>query len=251
MTKAQAELYAKQHHFELFYAEGAYSETAAKDVVLDQKPKPAEKIVKGGTLTLTLSLGPERFPVPDLVGHEVAAAQGELDGLSLKLKQGKGQYSDTVPEGSIISTDPKAGTQLKRGDTVTAVVSQGKAPISIPNVVGQNINDVRGQLQGLGLAVDERYKDSDQPADTVIAQSPKPGSGASRDDTVTLDVSKGPPQVAVPDVNNQPCQQAQQTLQQQGLQPQVNGNPNAFAHGTNPPAGTQVPAQSPVQVLCF
>jgi beta-lactam-binding protein with PASTA domain/serine/threonine protein kinase len=251
MTKPQAELYAQQHHFEIFYADGAYSETIPKDTVLDQKPKANEKIVKGGTLTITLSLGPERFPVPDVVGHELAAAQGELDTANLKLKQGAKQYSDTIPEGSVISTDPKAGTQLKKGATVTVVVSQGKAPIEVPDVVGQNINNVRGQLQGLGLSVNERYKDSDQPADTVIAQTPKPGTGAARDDTVTLDVSKGPPTVAVPDVSNQPCQQAQQALQQAGLQAQLNVNPNGFVRGQNPGPGTQVPGQTVVQLTCF
>ena len=251
MTKPQAELYAKQHHFEIFYADGAYSETVPKDTVLDQKPKANEKVVKGGTLTVTLSLGPERFPVPDVVGHELAAAQGELDTANLKLKQGAKQYSDTVPEGSVISTDPKAGTALKKGSTVTVVVSQGKAPIEVPSVVGQNINDVRGQLQGLGLSVNERYKDSDQPADTVIAQTPKPGTGAARDDTVTLDVSKGPPTVTVPDVSNQPCQQAQQALQQAGLQAQLNVNPNGFVRGQNPGPNAQVPGQTVVQLTCF
>jgi beta-lactam-binding protein with PASTA domain/serine/threonine protein kinase len=252
MTKAQAELYAQQHHFEVFYAQPAYSDTAAKDSVIDQKPKADDKIVKGGTLTLTLSLGPEQFPVPnDLVGHELSAVQGELDGLGLKLKQGKAQYSDTIPEGSVVSTDPKAGTRLKRGDTVTVVVSQGRAPISVPDETGHNINQARGELQNLGLEVNEKYVDSDQPADQVVSQSPKAGTGASQNDTITLNVSKGPPQVGIPDVQNQPCQQAQQALQQAGLSPQIAGNPNAFAHGTNPPAGTQVPGQTQVQLLCF
>jgi serine/threonine-protein kinase len=252
MTKAQAELYAKQHHFEVFYAPPAYSDTAPKDAVIDQKPKADDKIVKGGTLTLTLSLGPEQFPVPDdLVGHELSAVQGELDGLGLKLKQGKQQYSDTIPEGSVVSTDPQAGTQLKRGDTVTVVVSQGKAPISVPDETGKDINSARGDLERLGLQVNEKYVDGDQPADQVISQSPKPGTGASQNDTITLNVSKGPPQVGIPDVQNQPCQQAQQALQGAGLAPQVAGNPNAFAHGTNPPAGTQVPPQTQVQLLCF
>jgi beta-lactam-binding protein with PASTA domain len=252
MTKAQAELYAKQHHFEVFYAPPAYSQTAPKDAVIDQKPRAQEKIVKGGTLTLTLSLGPEQFPVPDdLVGHELSAVQGELDGLGLKLKQGKGQYSDTVPEGSVVSTDPKAGTQLKRGDTVTVVVSQGKAPISVPDETGKDINTARNELQALGLEVDEKYVDGAQPTDQVISQSPKPGTGASQNDTITLNVSKGPALVGIPDVQNQPCQQAQQALQQAQLAPQIAGNPNAFAHGTNPPAGTQVPAQTQIQLLCF
>ena len=251
MTKTQAEQYAKQNGFELFYADGTYSETVAKDVVLAQKPGANQKIVKGGTITLTLSLGKERFPVPDVVGQELSAAKGEIGAANLKLKQGPGQYSDTVPEGSVISIDPAAGTDLKRGDTVTVVVSQGKAPISVPNLIGKNINDVRAQLQQLGLNAVERYKDSDQPADTVIAQSPSAGAGAAKDADVTLDISKGPPLITIPDLTNQSCQQAQATLQAQNLQAQLNINPNGLVRQMSPGPGTQVPAQTVVQLQCF
>ena len=251
MTKDQAELYAQQHDFELFYGAGTYSETAPKDVVLDQKPAANERVVKGGLITLTLSLGKERYPVPDVVGHELSVAQGELATANLKLKQGNGQYSDTIPEGSVVSTDPKVGTELKRGDTVTVVVSQGRAPIMVPSLTGRDINEVRAQLQQLGLTPVERYKDSDQPAGTVLAQSPDPGSGAAKKDTVTLDVSKGPPQITVPDVNNQPCRQAQATLQGMNLQVQIAFNPDGLVHGINPGPGTPVPPQSVVQLTCF
>jgi beta-lactam-binding protein with PASTA domain/serine/threonine protein kinase len=251
MTKPQAELYAKQNNFELFYGNGTYSETVAKDVVLSQNPAAGEKVVKGGTITLSLSLGKERFGVPDIIGQELSAAQGEITSDNLKVKQGTGQYSDTVPEGSVISTDPKAGTELKRGDTVTLVVSKGRAPITVPPLTGQNINDVRATLQGLGLTAVERYKDSDQPTDTVIAQSPKAGSGVAKDAEVTLDVSKGPPLITIPDVSNQPCQQAQATLQGLNLQVQIAINPNGLVHGMNPGPNTQVPAQSTVQLQCF
>ena len=251
MTKPQAELYAKQHGFELFYGDGTYSETVAKDVVVGQKPEANQKIVKGGTITLTLSLGKERYNVPDVVGQELSVAQGQIQSGNLKLKQGQGKYSDTIPEGSVISTDPAAGTELKRGDTVTVVVSQGKAPITVPPLTGLNINDARAQLQGLGLTAVERYKDSDQPADTVLAQTPKAGTGAARDDQVTLDVSKGPALITVPDVSNQPCQQAQSTLQGMNLQAQLNINPNGSVRQMNPGPGTQVPAQTVVQLQCF
>ena len=251
MTKAQAEQYAKQHDFDLFYADGAYSETVAKDTVLSQKPGANEKIVKGGTITLTLSLGKERFDVPDVVGHELATAQSEITSANLKVKQGTGQYSDAVPEGSVVSTNPAAGTELKRGDTVTIVVSKGNAPITVPDLTGKNINDARAQLQGLGLTAVERYKDSDQPADQVLDQTPKAGTGAAPNDEVTLDVSKGPPLITIPDVSNQPCQQAQSTLQGLNLQAQLNINPNGFVRQMNPAPGTQVPAQTVVQLQCF
>jgi len=250
-TKAQIELDARQQGFEIFYGDGAYNETVAKDTVVGQDPEPGGKLVKGGVITVTLSLGPERFAVPDLAGLELAAARGELEQLSLKLKQGAGQYSDTVPEGAVISSDPKTSTQLKRGGTVTVVLSKGRAPIRVPDLSGKNINDARGELAQLGLTAVERYKDSDQPADTVIGQTPKPNTGANKDDEVTLDVSKGPPLVTVPDLTNQPCPQGQQTLEGLGLRVRIDGNGAATVRFQQPGGGTAVPPQSEVAIQCF
>jgi serine/threonine-protein kinase len=250
MTKAQAEQKAEQDGFRLFYGDGQFSETVAKDTVLSQKPAATERIVKGGTIELSLSLGPERYPVPDLSGVELSAAKGELEQTKLKLKQGTSLYSDTVPEGVVISTNPKADTQLKPGSTVTVVVSKGRAPITVPDLTGKNINDVRAQLQGLGLTAVEQYKDSDQPADTVIGQSPPPGAGVEKDAQIKLDVSKGPPLVNVPDLTNQPCQQAAQTLQGMSLTVRIDFNPNGLVRSQQPAPNTQVPPQTEVAIQC-
>jgi len=250
MTKAQAEQTAQSKGFRLFYRDAQYSETVAKDTVLSQKPAAAQRIVKGGTIELILSLGPERYPVPDLVGVELSAAKAQLDQAKLLLKQGTGQYSDTVPDGVVISTDPKANTELKPGSTVTLVVSKGRAPITVPDLTGKNINDVRGQLQGLGLNAVEQYKDSDQPADTVIAQDPPAGSGVAKGADIKLDVSKGPPLVTMPDLTNQPCQQAAQQLQGLKLQVRVDFNPNGLVRSEQPAPGTQVPPQTQVAIQC-
>jgi serine/threonine-protein kinase len=251
MTRAQAEQKAKADGFQLIYGDGAYSETVTKDVVLTQNPGFDERIVRGGVITLTLSLGPERYPVPDVTGMELAAAKGELEQVKLKLKEGKGQYSDTVPQGVVISTSPKANTSLKPGETVTVVVSKGRAPITVPDLNGKNINEARAQLQQLGLAAVEQYKDSDQPADTVIGQSPKAGSGVEKDAEVKLEVSKGPPLVTVPRVIDLPCPQAQQQLQGSNLRVRVDFNPNGFVRGQNPPENTQVPPQTEVAIQCI
>jgi len=250
-TKAQVELSAQQQGFEILYGDGAYSESAPKDTVVSQDPAPDGKVVKGGVITVTLSLGPERFAVPDLAGAELAAARGELEQLSLKVKEGASQYSDTVPEGAVISSDPKTGTQLKRGATVTVVVSKGRAPIRVPDLTGKNINDARNELAQLGLTAAERYKDSDQPKDAVIGQNPKAGTGANKDDEVTLDVSKGPPLVTVPDLTNQPCQQAKAALEQLGLRVRIDFNANAFVRSQQPGGNTQVEPQTEVALQCF
>ncbi|WP_067498098.1 Stk1 family PASTA domain-containing Ser/Thr kinase [Actinoplanes sp. TFC3] len=254
-TRTVAEQEGTSQGFEVRFDAGRYDENAPKDVVLGQDPPAGERIVKGGILTLTLSLGPERYPVPDVVGLEQSAAKGQIEDSKLKYKEGTGQYSDTADKGIVLSTNPKADEQLKPGDTVTVVVSKGKAPISVPDLGGKNINDARTELQNLGLQVVEQYKDSDKPADTIIGQSPKAGTGAEKDDTIKLEVSKGPPLVTVPDLTNQPCQQAAQTLQGMGLRVRVDNpnpfNPNPPVRQQNPAGNTQVAPQSEVVLNCF
>ncbi|MBB2941662.1 serine/threonine-protein kinase [Actinoplanes lutulentus] len=251
MPLAQAQAHAEEKGFEFLVGDGVYSDTIPKDSVVTQSPGAQEKIVNGDTITVNLSLGPEVHPVPDLVGVELANAKGELEGLGLKVKEGKAQYSETAAEGVVLSTNPKAGTQLKPGETVTVVLSRGRAPITIPDLTGLNINDARAQLAAKGLTSVERSKDSDEPADTVLGQSPKAGTGVEKGAEVTLDVSKGPPLVIVPDLTGQPCPQAQATLQGMNLQVQVNFNPNGTVQAQNPGGNTQVAPQSVVQLQCF
>jgi beta-lactam-binding protein with PASTA domain len=250
MTKAQAENAARVDGFELVYGDGRFSETVPKDTVLSQNPVSTQRLVKGGAITLELSLGPERYPVPDLEGVELSAAKGQLDGAKLKLKEGTGQYSDTVPEGVVISSDPPADTPLKPGATVTVVVSKGQAPINVPDLTNKNINDVRALLQTLGLTAVEQYTDSTAPADTVVGQSPKAGSGVDKDTEIKLDVSKGPSQITVPDVRNQDCQQAAQSLRALNLNVNFDFQQNGTVHGQRPDPNTPVAPQSVVGLQC-
>ncbi|WIM98088.1 Stk1 family PASTA domain-containing Ser/Thr kinase [Actinoplanes oblitus] len=253
LPRAQAQEVADKAGFGVLFAEpGQYSSTVPKDSVISQNPGPDERVVKGDTLTLILSLGPEVHAVPDIIGQEAAAAKGSLEELKLKYQEGKGQYSDTIPEGVVITTSPKVGTELKPGETVTVILSRGRAPITVPNVVGMNINDARAKLAQNGLQMVERHKDSDQPKDQVLAQTPKPGTGVEKNTEVTLDVSNGPPLLTMPDVNRHPCQEAKGTLEGMGLVVQIGGlNPNGTVLVQAPAPNSQIPPQSTVQIQCF
>ncbi|GAA2465983.1 Stk1 family PASTA domain-containing Ser/Thr kinase [Winogradskya humida] len=250
-TQQIAEQEGRTRGFEVRFDAGRYDESVPKGVVISQDPPAGKKVAKDGTLTLTLSLGPERVTVPDLVNQEKAAAKGLLEQNHLVYKEGTAQYSDDVAEGVVISSDPKADESLKPGETVTVILSKGEAPISVPNVVGQNINDARGQLQGLGLQVVEQLKESDQPAGTILGQTPKAGVGVEKDAEIKLEVSQGPPLISVPDLSNQPCQQAQQTLQGMNLRAKIQFNPNGLVRQQSPGGGTQVPAQTEVTLNCL
>jgi eukaryotic-like serine/threonine-protein kinase len=218
---------------------------------MSQKPAADAKIARGGTITLSLSLGPERYGVPDIVGKELAAAKGELEQAKLKIKEGTPAFSDTVAQGVVISTNPPVNTELKPGTTVTVVVSKGRAPITVPDLAGKDINEARSILQQLGLNAVESYKDNDAPANSVIGQTPKAGSGVDKDAEVKLDVSKGPPLVTIPRVIDLPCDQGKQALEGANLRVRIDFNPQGIVRSQVPGENTQVPAQTEVAIQCF
>ncbi|GAA1855885.1 Stk1 family PASTA domain-containing Ser/Thr kinase [Asanoa iriomotensis] len=250
MTKAAAEAQATRGGFTISYAAGQFDEKVDKDVVLSQDPPAAGRILKGGTITLVLSLGAERYQVPDVSGMTLDLATAELEQAKLQIVKGADRYDDNLPKGVVVAVDPAAGTETKPGDKVTVFVSKGKAPLTVPRVVGKNVNDARNELIGLGLEPLIAYKQSDKPRDEVIGQSPNDGAGVEKGAKVELQVSEGPPQTVVPRVVGLPCQQAVQQLQGMGLQPNPQINPNGTVFAQQPNENTPVPPGSQVVLFC-
>ena len=219
LTQQQATTRVKQAGFHLRWGAKAFSDTVPAGSVYGQQPQPGQRIVRGGTLTVILSQGP--MTVPSVAGMSVKDATDALDKLGLKVST-KSQYSASVGNGKVISANPKPGTVVHAGNTVALAVSKGPAPVTIPDVTNQNVEDATRQLQGLGLTVQTTQAQNDQvPKGTVISESPGPGTGVANGATVTLTVSSGPPQVTVPDVTNKKLRDARQQLQQAGFKVQV------------------------------
>jgi serine/threonine-protein kinase len=251
LPRAEAEALAARNGFTLAYDDPRYDETAAKDRVLGQDPASATRMVKGGKITLILSLGPERYQVPDVLGKTFDLALGDLQKAKLEVAKGADRYDDNLPAGVVIAIEPKVGAEVKPGDKVTVTISKGRAPLSVPNLVGKNINEARSELQKLELQAMEQYEDSDKPKDQVIDQTPASGTGVEKGAEVKLKVSKGPPAVPVPQVVGMPCPQAQQTLQGQQLNPVVQFNPNGTVVAQSLGEGTQVPPGTQITITCL
>jgi beta-lactam-binding protein with PASTA domain/tRNA A-37 threonylcarbamoyl transferase component Bud32 len=250
-SRGDAEHKARAAGFRLAYDAGRYDEKIPKDTVLGQRPAPGGRIVKGGTITLTLSLGPERYRVPDVVGKAYDLAVADLQRLHLVPVRAEA-YNDNMPAGTVIAVDPPVDREVKRDTKVTVTVSRGKAPLTLPNVVGQNVNDAQATLRGMGLVVQVEEQDSDKPQGQVIGQSPPDGSGLEPGASVKLTVSKGPPQVPVPAVKGHACQEAKQILEGAGLKANIQGfNPNGAVAEQSPPENTPVPPGSEVVIWCF
>ena len=252
-TRAQAAAAAAAKGFHLAFDAGRYDEKIAKDTVVGQRPGVNQRIVKGGTITLTLSLGPERYPIPDENGQPFDQAVADLTARKLVPKR-VDVYDDTMPKGNVLGTDPPKDTVVPPGTEVVIKVSKGKAPISVPNVIGADVAAAQQTLQGLGLSIAVQQQQSDKPANQVLAQDPPEGSGVEKGARVILTVSSGPPLVAVPDVTNKgyTFDQANQILQQAGLVGvKVFDFPGGQVRQQNPAADAQVPKGTQVQLWVY
>ncbi len=250
-TKAQAAATAAKDGFKVQYAAAVFSATVKQDSVIKQSPSPNGKILKNGVVILTLSKGKERYPIPNEVGSTFDLASDDLIAIKMSVHR-VDQYNNDIISGVVISTSPAAGTIEQPNTVVTVYVSKGRAPITVPNVVGHDYNDANAQLTALGLQVAEVQKPSATvPLNQVMTQSLPDGSGATNNQTIILTVSTGPPVVTVPNVSNigLTFEQAQQVLQQAGfVVVEVFDFPGGQIRNQNPAAGQNAPQGSTVQV---
>ena len=246
LSRVEATELAERDGFELAFDNGRYDERAVRDVVLAQNPAPRTKMLSGEPIRLTVSLGPERYQVPDITGKSFDFAAQELGQIKL-IPRRTDVFNDDIPAGSVVSTDPTVGTQVPPGASITVQVSRGRAPVTVPDVVGKNVAEARQTLEAKGLTVAVITKDSDQPKDEVLAQDPPDGAGVERGARITLTISEGPPFVLMPEVRGRSAEEATQILQGLGL------SVRQFGGGTvrlqNPEPGQQLAPGSEVTIL--
>jgi beta-lactam-binding protein with PASTA domain/tRNA A-37 threonylcarbamoyl transferase component Bud32 len=229
-----------------------YDEQVPAGTVVGTQPGAGDQVRKGGTVTVLVSRGSEFTLAPDLAGVGLEEAATRLAAEDLTVAPDPAQeFSETVPEGGVVSQVPAAGEQVKRGTEVVVVLSRGREPIPVPAVTGQERAAAEQALTDVGLApaVTEEFSD-DVEAGLVVSQAPADGT-LFRGDEVALVVSKGPPLVEVPQVRGRQLDEARATLEEAGFRVEVRRlveNGFGTVLGTNPGAGQQVPRGSTVTV---
>nr|WP_276612320.1 Stk1 family PASTA domain-containing Ser/Thr kinase [Kineococcus vitellinus] len=227
-----------------------FSDTVPAGVVAATDPGAGERVRKDGSVVLVVSRGVEQFAVPDVVGRPQQEAADALTGTGLAVGAVAEEYSEDVERGSVVRSDPVAGTVLAHDTPVALVVSRGREPIEVPTVAGSPLEAARTAITGAELAVgDVTEQTSEQvPAGEVISQSP--GSGTLfRGDPVDLVVSTGPPLVQVPQVQGQQVAAAREALERLGFQVRVEnvlGGIFGTVRSSDPVAGQSIPKGSTI-----
>ncbi|MGM7667541.1 protein kinase domain-containing protein [Microbacterium sp. A93] len=167
-----------------------HHDVVARDSVISTEPAAGTELRRFNTVLVTVSLGPELFEVPQVTGLEERESADALRSRQLALGDVTRTYSDSVPEGTVLSQSPAAGETLRRHHPVAVVVSDGPAPVEVPKVTGMTLDEATAELESAGLQVEAREVLGGffGGRARVLVQSPEPGSEAVRGATVTIDV---------------------------------------------------------------
>ena len=170
------------------------SDDVPEGQVYDQSPAAGTKVDVHTQVTIYISSGKETFSLDDVTGMQYQQAQAQLenDGLVVSLEF---DYSDSVGSDKVISTSPKAGSQVAKGDTITITASKGKETKTtiVPNLLGQNIDDAIQMIKDAGLTYNGKSSDySDSYSENqVMNQSISAGKTVDEGTTISLTVSLG------------------------------------------------------------
>lgn len=191
----------------------AFSDTVERGHVISTDPEPGERIRNTGKVTVTVSRGPEKAEVPNVVGMTFDDAKRKIEAQGLTVGDVGRQFSDETPKGSVLATDPKPGEKRRPDSPVALVVSKGRQ-LTVPDVTGLSLPDATIALRDAGfrIKVSDGQVYSDKPKGAVAEQSPGKGAKAGEGDTVTVTVSKGKEMIPVPDVTGKSEADAKRAL---------------------------------------
>ena len=215
--------------------------------VLAQSPGAEDRLSEGSQIDLTVSLGPTLVGFPDVVGASEVDASTALTAAGLTVGTVMRTFDETVPVDAVIAATPAADQeaandqgQIPRGSVVDLSVSDGPAPRVVPaELVGLSVDQARAALAAVQLdAVVNEVFDETVAAGLIVASDTAAGAELARGAPVTLQMSKGPAPISVPDVRFVTGSMATQQLEQAGFTVAgIEGPPSGMVLATDPEPG--------------
>ncbi len=166
-------------------------------IYFSNRQPPGEPVPESPAVEITQ---PKQIEVPNLRGQDVDAARDWLaqyyqakEVIPPQVVEGE-RRDNPAPENQVLEQDPPAGALFDEGSVIRVVVSTGKTPTLVPDLVGSTVAKAKEELEANGLAlgtISQAYSDT-YVADVVSGQS-VPASGTVAEGTaINLIVSLGP-----------------------------------------------------------
>ncbi len=172
-----------------------------------------------GTSWYRISGPGNKIVVPSLAGMSQTQAANAVAELGLKVDVIQEVFSEDVPKGKVLTSDPAGGGRVDVAGTVHLIISKGKDRIEVPDLAGLTVEAAAALLKSKNLKigrVSEVFSDELE-AGLLIDGNPSSGSPVRKDSTIDLIVSKGLEQVELSNFQGKTSDQAQSELTAAGL----------------------------------
>lgn len=197
----------------------------------------------------------ETVEVPLVTGKPLVDAERLLEAEQLDSIVVGSEFSDSVPDGSVLNQSPEDGRKVQAGTDIELVLSKGPDQVSVPSVVNKSRAEAARLLEQAGLTVgrDTREFSDTVGVGVVLSQEPGPNQKVDRGSPVDLVVSGGKRKVSISDLTRLSESQARALIGQKGLRPIVEEVCNKADEAglvleQSPPAGSEVEEGSDVTI---
>ncbi|MEU8990940.1 Stk1 family PASTA domain-containing Ser/Thr kinase [Streptomyces sp. NPDC048558] len=155
-------------------------------------------------------VGNSTVAVPNLVGQSQKDAESLLTNSDLKVGEVTKKACEAQPQGKICEQTPEFKTTVDKDSPVDLVVSTGAPKVTVPSVIGLDLDEAKSKLEGdnYQLEVKTKFRESSDEANTVLDQDPVKGEEVEKGSTITLVIAKEEEKSTVPDVLGKTCDEA-------------------------------------------
>lgn len=177
---------------------------------------------------------PKDIKVPDVSNLTVEEAKAKLVDANLEVSDVQQVKSDTVEEGKVVETNPKAGSSVKEKSKVVLKVSAGKDTVTIGDYVGKTFEAARDELRKLGITVEKKdvYSDKVDSGKVVEQSIAKDQKVVAKNTKIVLSVSKGKEPVKVANLKGYTRAGIEEYARTNGLKLQITEENSSETEGT-------------------
>jgi len=189
-------LSSNKYNYE-FIPQQEKTDEAEPGIILSQSPEAGTKVIEGTQVKLVIAASMDDITVPNVYNLDEEKAKKALMNEGLNNFTVTTVSSETVEEGLVVYTAPKASDVVSSDTQVTIYISSGPTTVTVqeltvPDVSGLTQEGARAFLEKTGFKnVSFKTMDSELAKGVVISQTPSEGSKAKPDDSIKVVISSG------------------------------------------------------------
>ncbi|MBP3841829.1 MAG: PASTA domain-containing protein, partial [Bacilli bacterium] len=162
-----------------------YDDTVKKDKIISSNYKKGDSIKENDKLILTISKGNITMKEFSSLSDFINWAKNYSIATSIDY-----EFSNSVPNGSIIGFSHKKGDVIKNNDTIVVTISNGDTT-AVPNFIGMKKSLIVSKCNSMDLNCSFQYQDSSKAKDTAVRQSLSAGSKLAKGASISITLSSG------------------------------------------------------------